>query len=203
MKLAGAYINDDTYERLVALAVSSNRTLAGQCRHLFDRALKGDLTVPDGPALKPAARVAQPAQTPVGLEAKPHAPVAAGAPVVPVTTWEFAALPGRSAAGERRASGAALWPPPALPAPAPAPVAGAAAESAAAGSGPVRTHAESPTTPALKMKARHGGPSDRSLDCNSTTSYHNPGCATDAASRHHETTPTQPGGPHHDKTIPL
>ena len=52
MKLAGAYINDDTYERLVALAVSNNRTLAGQCRHLFDRALKGELSVPDAPAAK-------------------------------------------------------------------------------------------------------------------------------------------------------
>ncbi len=49
MKLAGAYINDDTYGRLVALAAANNRTLAGQCRHLFDRALRGELQVPDGP----------------------------------------------------------------------------------------------------------------------------------------------------------
>lgn len=38
MKLAGAYINDDTYERLVALAVANNR------------ALSGELQVPDAPA---------------------------------------------------------------------------------------------------------------------------------------------------------
>ena len=49
MKLAGAYINDDTYGRLVALAAANNRTLAGQCRHLFDRALRGELQVPDDP----------------------------------------------------------------------------------------------------------------------------------------------------------
>lgn len=60
MKLAGAYIHDDTYERLVALAMSNNRTLAGQCRHLFDRALKGDLVVPDGPAAKSVAPGAGP-----------------------------------------------------------------------------------------------------------------------------------------------
>ncbi|WP_395753785.1 hypothetical protein [Prosthecobacter sp.] len=46
MKLAGAYIHDEKYERLVALAESNNRTLAGQCRHLFDRALSGELQVP-------------------------------------------------------------------------------------------------------------------------------------------------------------
>ncbi len=56
MKLAGAYINDGTYERLVALAAANNRTLAGQCRHLFDRALSGDLKVPRLPrAPSPAA----------------------------------------------------------------------------------------------------------------------------------------------------
>jgi hypothetical protein len=46
MKLAGAYINEEKYARLVALAASNNRTLAGQCRHLFDRALSGELKVP-------------------------------------------------------------------------------------------------------------------------------------------------------------
>jgi hypothetical protein len=56
MKLAGAYINDDTYERLVALAAANNRTLAGQCRHLFDRALKGALVVPDAPNAAAAGR---------------------------------------------------------------------------------------------------------------------------------------------------
>ncbi len=45
MKLAGAYINDKTYEALVGLATANNRTLAGQCRHLFDRALRGDTAV--------------------------------------------------------------------------------------------------------------------------------------------------------------
>lgn len=72
MKLAGAYINDDTYGRLVALAAANNRTLAGQCRHLFDRALKGDLQVPDAPAAaarKPALRAV--ARSLRALEANP------------------------------------------------------------------------------------------------------------------------------------
>ena len=43
MKLAGAYIDDETYGRLVTLAAANNRTLANECRHLFDRALKGEL----------------------------------------------------------------------------------------------------------------------------------------------------------------
>jgi hypothetical protein len=83
MKLAGAYINDDTYERLVALALSHNRTLAGQCRHLFDRALKGDLQVPDAPraAVKPvlgAATVKSALrEVPDAQTAKPGTPVAA------------------------------------------------------------------------------------------------------------------------------
>jgi len=68
MKLAGAYINDDTYERLVALAVSNNRTLAGQCRHLFDRALKGELSVPDAPTAK-----TQPAAASAAAQAQPLA----------------------------------------------------------------------------------------------------------------------------------
>ncbi len=55
MKLAGAYINDDKYERLVALAEQNNRTLAGQCRHLFDRALSGELQVPPCTAAVAAA----------------------------------------------------------------------------------------------------------------------------------------------------
>lgn len=42
MKLVGAYVNDETYERLAALAAANNRTLAGQCHHLFDRALNGE-----------------------------------------------------------------------------------------------------------------------------------------------------------------
>lgn len=53
MKLAGAYINDETYGRLVALAAANNRTLAGECRHLFDRALRGELPVPEGPSTLP------------------------------------------------------------------------------------------------------------------------------------------------------
>jgi hypothetical protein len=61
MKLAGAYINDDKYERLVALAESNNRTLAGQCRHLFDRALSGELQVPQcAPRVTKAASAARP-----------------------------------------------------------------------------------------------------------------------------------------------
>jgi hypothetical protein len=51
MKLAGAYINDDTYERLVALAAAHNRTLAGECRHIFDRALRGDSANPEQPQI--------------------------------------------------------------------------------------------------------------------------------------------------------
>lgn len=67
MKLAGAYINDDKYVRLVALAEQNNRTLAGQCVHLFDRALSGDIPVNAAPdstnldllaALKSVVRVA-------------------------------------------------------------------------------------------------------------------------------------------------
>ena len=71
MKLAGAYINDETYERLVALAAANNRTLAGQCRHLFDRALKGQLQVQDAPAAagKPALRAL--ARALKSLEARP------------------------------------------------------------------------------------------------------------------------------------
>ncbi|WP_395741161.1 hypothetical protein [Prosthecobacter sp.] len=61
MKLAGAYINDDKYERLVALAESNNRTLAGQCRHLFDRALSGELQVPACLPQTPGEKLAAPA----------------------------------------------------------------------------------------------------------------------------------------------
>lgn len=60
MKLAGAYINDDTYERLVAMAAANNRTLAGECRHLFDRALRGELQVPEAPATRGAGPLAAP-----------------------------------------------------------------------------------------------------------------------------------------------
>lgn len=42
MKLAGAYINNDTYKKLIAIADKNNRTLAGQCRHLFDACIKAD-----------------------------------------------------------------------------------------------------------------------------------------------------------------
>ncbi len=88
MKLAGAYINDDTYERLVALAMSNNRTLAGQCRHLFDRALKGELQVPDAPcgAGQPAGRkpVLEGAPAaPRGPKANPQPKAAAAARALP------------------------------------------------------------------------------------------------------------------------
>ncbi len=53
MKLAGAYINDDTYEALVALATKNNRTLAGQCRHLFANALAAEA------APMPSAKIAK------------------------------------------------------------------------------------------------------------------------------------------------
>lgn len=49
MKLAGAYVNDDTYEKLCLLARANNRTLAGECRHIYDRALRRTLDVPNAP----------------------------------------------------------------------------------------------------------------------------------------------------------
>lgn len=49
MKLAGAYINDESYAGLVALAAANNRTLAGQCRHLFDKALRDHSSDPAQP----------------------------------------------------------------------------------------------------------------------------------------------------------
>lgn len=53
MKLAGAYIHDEKYEQLVALGKLHNRTLAGECRHIFDRALRGELQVPNAPPPPP------------------------------------------------------------------------------------------------------------------------------------------------------
>lgn len=55
MKLAGAYVNDDLYEKMVALAEQNNRTLAGQCRHLFMQAVDGAPPEPQ----KPSARIAK------------------------------------------------------------------------------------------------------------------------------------------------
>lgn len=49
MKLAGAYINDDKYTALVTLAANNNRTLAGQCRHIFDKALREASSTPGKP----------------------------------------------------------------------------------------------------------------------------------------------------------
>lgn len=72
MKLAGAYINDDTYERLVALAAANNRTLAGECRHLFDRALRGELQVPVGPAARGAGRpISSPSTQTLAVASRP------------------------------------------------------------------------------------------------------------------------------------
>jgi hypothetical protein len=70
MKLAGAYINDETYGRLAALAAANNRTLAGQCRHLFDRALKGELEVPDGPVAHAARAAAAHSVPGAGVKAR-------------------------------------------------------------------------------------------------------------------------------------
>lgn len=39
MKLAGCYIDDDKYTKLVNLAAFNGLTMAGQCRHLIDAAL--------------------------------------------------------------------------------------------------------------------------------------------------------------------
>lgn len=49
LKLAGAYIPDAMYQGLVKLAQANNRTLAGQCRAIYDQALAN----PKEPALKP------------------------------------------------------------------------------------------------------------------------------------------------------
>lgn len=46
MKLAGACIKDDTCAKLVAIAIKENRTLAGQCRHLFDNCIRDHETQP-------------------------------------------------------------------------------------------------------------------------------------------------------------
>ena len=78
MKLAGAYINDETYGRLVALAAANNRTLAGECRHLFDRALRGELPVPHGPATLPQQQQHEPLKQAAGrAAAAPWQPLAA------------------------------------------------------------------------------------------------------------------------------
>lgn len=58
MKLAGAYINDETYEALAALATKNNRTLAGLCRHLFANALAAD-AMPYPPSAKIAKVLAK------------------------------------------------------------------------------------------------------------------------------------------------
>ena len=101
MKLAGAYVNDETYERLAALAAASNRTLAGQCRHLFDRALRGDLPVPDcTPPPCPAPARAQPQARSTRAAAAPgaNAPGAAQAAAAGHTTPD-SAVPGKDAVG--------------------------------------------------------------------------------------------------------
>lgn len=78
MKLAGAYINDETYGRLVALAAANNRTLAGECRHLFDRALRGELPVPNGPVTLPQQQQHEPLKQAAGrAAAAPWQPSAA------------------------------------------------------------------------------------------------------------------------------
>ena len=56
MKLAGAYVNDDIYTKLVAYAASNNRTLAGQIRHLFDRFLEEQETASSKPTSTKAPR---------------------------------------------------------------------------------------------------------------------------------------------------
>ncbi|MFC5457299.1 hypothetical protein [Prosthecobacter fluviatilis] len=78
MKLAGAYINDETYGRLVALAAANNRTLAGECRHLFDRALSGDLKVPRLPRA-PLPAPAAGAQAQAVAKPEPQAAATPGA----------------------------------------------------------------------------------------------------------------------------
>lgn len=128
MKLAGAYINDDTYERLAALAAENNRTLAGQCRHLFDRALRGELEVPactpqPSPAAvkpQPHARRGRPAGTRDGTAAVVSDALRLPAPDAQDATASPATSP---ACQDTRAA----------PAPGPAPVLAAAAASASTG----------------------------------------------------------------------
>lgn len=55
MKLAGAYINDEKYAAIVAVAESNNRTLAGQLRHWFEEGLKAEIK----PMVPPSARIAK------------------------------------------------------------------------------------------------------------------------------------------------
>ena len=140
MKLAGAYIHDETYEKLLALAVSNNRTLAGQCRHLFDRALRGELQVPDAPARaaarKGAADVAlqppgavppqtqpgqpetetEPAPAPHPRAAQPVPAAGAGRQVPPVSGISCNPPPGEVTSCQDSRRGMAATAPPAGPA---------------------------------------------------------------------------------------
>ncbi len=60
MKLAGAYIGDDKYAAIVAVAEKHNRTLAGQCRHWFDEGLRVEALKSQPPEPpKPSARIAK------------------------------------------------------------------------------------------------------------------------------------------------
>jgi hypothetical protein len=55
LKLAGAYINEDTYKSLVALAHLNNRSLAGQIRVIYDAALRDPASTPNAPTVKKEA----------------------------------------------------------------------------------------------------------------------------------------------------
>lgn len=103
MKLAGAYIHDETYERLAALAAANNRTLAGQCRHLFDRALRGELEVPACAPVMGAAAAGVKAETHAG-----RASYAGAGGSTPATTAMTAAA---ALAAPQSARGASADPP--------------------------------------------------------------------------------------------
>ena len=50
LKLAGAYIDATKYEQIQALAKANHRTLAEQCRALFDAAISNPASIPDAEA---------------------------------------------------------------------------------------------------------------------------------------------------------
>lgn len=74
-KLAGAYIDDSKHAALKRMAIANHRTLADQCRHIFDLALSGSLKVPSFKAIGKAP--AQPAAHPAIAKAKKAAKAAA------------------------------------------------------------------------------------------------------------------------------
>lgn len=56
MKLAGAYIQDQKYADLKQLAKDNHRTLADQCRYIFDQAIAGRIKPKPYPKKKEVSR---------------------------------------------------------------------------------------------------------------------------------------------------